>query len=130
MDFISGFVLKSLERKFGRDWEKVVRAGIRKGEKVIVPLRDLLGKKYRCIFDEVEKRYDASKPHIHTILDAYYINAPSYVFDGIALVLDSPLRRFVVGVKPPKERIESCKKAFKVFLESVGREENNNEKND
>lgn len=47
----------------------------------------LVGKYYKCIFDEKTRKLDGDKPHLHEIMDAYRINAPGYIYNGLALQL-------------------------------------------
>jgi len=39
---------------------------------------------YNCIFDELAGKYDASKPHKHRVINAWNINHPGFIWDGIA----------------------------------------------
>jgi|LGVF01.2.fsa_nt_gb hypothetical protein len=48
----------------------------------------LVGKKYRCIFDEKTHKLDIENPHTHLIKRAVYINLPRNTIDGIALLLE------------------------------------------
>lgn len=48
---------------------------------------DLIGKFYKCIFNESAKKYDG-KIHYHLIIGAWEIKAPDNIIDGLALELD------------------------------------------
>lgn len=41
---------------------------------------------YNCIFDEERGKYDKNNPHKHIVLEAYRIDAPGYIYDGIAFI--------------------------------------------
>jgi hypothetical protein len=73
---VSGLSMGCFEREVEMEHEEIMR--FRVGE-------PLPFKVYHCIFDENKGVHDLSNPHDHEVIEAWKLDAPGYVFNGIAI---------------------------------------------